>query len=44
MNTEAMRQALLKAYPGKNWEAKVKKMPDAQVFTVYTRLKNARKI
>lgn len=44
MNTEQMKQALLKAYPGNRWAEKVKKMSEGQVFTVYTRLKNAGKI
>lgn len=44
MNTEQMRQALLKAYSGRRWEDRVKKMSDGQVFVVYTRLKNTGKI
>lgn len=44
MSTEQMRQALLAANYSPQWLAKVKKMPDAQVFVIYTRLKNAHKI
>lgn len=44
MNTEQMRQALLGAYPGPRWAEKVKRMSEGQVFTVYTRLKNNKKL
>lgn len=44
MNTEQMRQALLSAYFGPRWAAKVKAMSEGQVFAVYTRLKNENKI
>lgn len=41
MTNEQMRQWLLGHYPrSSTWPDKVKKMSDAQVFAVYTRLKN----
>lgn len=44
MSPQQMRQAILSAYPGANWPAKVSKMSDQQVFVVYTRLRNSKKI
>lgn len=44
MNTEQMRQALLRAYPSTSWKNKVTKMNEQQVFAVYTRLKNQKKL
>lgn len=40
MNTVQMRRALLEEYPSESWKRKVDKMPDAQVFAVYNRIKN----
>jgi hypothetical protein len=43
MNVEVMRKELLKVYPNKTWETKVKKMQPMQVIAVYTNfLKNDR--
>lgn len=44
MNTEQMKQALLRAYSGKKWAEKVKNMSEAQTFATYNRLKNAGKL
>ncbi len=34
-----MRKAVMKAYPhSKVWAARVKKMPDDQIFRIYTRM------
>lgn len=44
MSTEQMRQALISAYPGRQWQQKVIKMSEAQVFAVYTKFKNQNKI
>ena len=41
---EKKRQALLKAYSGKKWEDKVKKMSEGQVVAVYMRLKAQNKV
>lgn len=40
MSTEQKRNIITKAYPGDLWAAKVQKMSDAQVHTVYMRLLN----
>ena len=39
MTIEQMRVALLKAYPGPQWELHVAKMLDGQVIAVYNRLR-----
>jgi hypothetical protein len=45
MNVEQMRAALIKAYPNsKTWKPKVLKMPEDQVFAVYSSMKRQGKI
>lgn len=44
MNDAQMRAALMAAYPGPSWTAKVKKMTEAQVFATYRRLVEAGRI
>lgn len=44
MTAEQMRQAILSAYSGPKWRERVTKMPDAQVFVIYNRLKNNKKL
>ncbi len=40
MTIDQMREALLRAYPNsKSWPARVKAMPDDQIFAIYTRMK-----
>lgn len=38
------RTALTKAYPGRKWADKVKRMPEDQVVATYLRLKRAGKL
>jgi len=38
------REELKKAYPGKKWAEKVKKMSESQVAAVYLRLKQQNKV
>lgn len=44
MTIEQMRQALLKVYPGRNWQQKITRASDDQVFAIFTRLRNAGKV
>lgn len=44
MSIAQMRKAIANAYPGADWPAKVKRMPDAQIHTVYMRLMNNNKL
>lgn len=34
-----MRSEVLAAYPGEKWRARVSKMSDSQIFTLYTKFK-----
>lgn len=44
MGVEQMRSAIVKAYPGKKWADKVKKMSDNQVIAIYNRLLQSGKL
>lgn len=44
MSPEQKRDFIIEAYPGPSWKAKVMKMTDAQVHTIYMRLINRKKI
>lgn len=44
MSVDAMRQAVVMAYPGDNWKKRVQKMSDDQVIAVYKRLRLMGKI
>lgn len=39
MNADEERAALKSAYPGEEWQKKVKSMSDSQVVAIYRRLK-----
>ena len=38
-----MRTALKTAYPGREWKRKVDRMPDRQVYSIYTEIQNRNK-
>ena len=38
VSVEEMRKQVMNAYHGKEWEAKVKKMSDAQIIAIYWNL------
>lgn len=44
MSPQQMRDAILKAYPGADWPAKVAKMSHQQVYVVYMRLLRTNKL
>ncbi|ALY08649.1 hypothetical protein QCN36_gp54 [Arthrobacter phage CastorTray] len=44
MTITQKRIAVANAYPGEKWASRVRKMPDEQIHTVYTRLMNAGKL
>ena len=45
MSAENMREELKKLYPRSgSWQARVRAMPENQVFAIYTKFKNERKL
>lgn len=44
MSIEQMREKVAGAYFGPDWDARVRKMSDAQIAAVYQRLLSAKKI
>lgn len=41
---KAQRERVKLAYPGPDWDAKVAKMPDAQIAVLFKKFTNERKI
>lgn len=43
MTPEEKREFVFNAYPGDAWKQRVREMPEAQIHTVFMRIKNAKK-